>query len=142
VADSIPQANILIDALANPLTCDFGLVRILDTEQPDWGADYTTTVHIGSIPYLAYEPSKDPPELRFMAGDIHALGCVTYEVCAFGIINIVVAAMTVSSSPSSREHTPYDAESTPGHTSCYNRQTKTRPVSLCVKVACSKRMPD
>jgi serine/threonine protein kinase len=89
MADSIPQANVLIDAQGIPLICDFGLVRILDTEQPDWVADNTTTVHNGTIRYLAYELVLDPPEPRSMASDIHALGCVTYEVCAYGLSNII-----------------------------------------------------
>jgi serine/threonine protein kinase len=88
-ADFDPKGNILIDASGNPLICDFGLVCILDAEQPDRAADNTTTVHNGTVRYLAYELVQDPPEPRTMASDIHALGCVTYEVCVCGFVNSI-----------------------------------------------------
>jgi serine/threonine protein kinase len=77
----------LIDASGDPLICDFGLVSIIDTERPDRGADNTTTVHNGTVRYLAYELAQDPPAARTMASDIHALGCIAYEVSVYGLSN-------------------------------------------------------
>jgi len=88
-ADADPKGNILIDALGNPLICDFGLVSILDAEQPDRAADNTTTVHNGTVRYLAYELVQDPPEPRTRASDIHALGCVAYEVRVIGFMYVI-----------------------------------------------------
>jgi serine/threonine protein kinase len=55
---------------------DFGSINYVGTD-----VDNTTTVHTGTVRYLAYELVKPyTPEQRGMDSDIHDLGCMCYEV--------------------------------------------------------------
>jgi serine/threonine protein kinase len=75
------QANVLIDDNGVAKLCDFGLARLIAESGDVATGTTTTTVHTGTVRYLAYEVvESDERPLPTRESDMHALGCLGLEV--------------------------------------------------------------
>jgi serine/threonine protein kinase len=78
----ITQSNVLIDDHLQAKLCDFGLMRVLQGEEPTELT--TTTAHTGTDRYKAPEfviSDEDEDIVPTTASDVYGLGCIGVKVC-------------------------------------------------------------
>jgi serine/threonine protein kinase len=91
------QANVLIDDWGHPRVCDFGLSRFIHSQESSGLT--TTTAYTGTARYLAHElVESEESTLPSKESDVHALGCIGFEVSFILLLRDAIFT-TVHSAP-------------------------------------------